>query len=150
MSIPSKLRSTLVEGDPQCPEQNANPRIVILYGPHLKESLQAYTIDAMSEIEAQIAKLPRGSVKRKRAARMILAKSWETEVDRDGRIVLSKELREKIGLGSEAVMVSMGEYFEIWDAEHYRATEAVDDEAFLEEQGDGFDPMSYLEEDEEA
>lgn len=38
----------------------------------------------------------------------------------------------------------MGPYFR---GEH---TQKVDDEAFLEEQGDGFDPMSYLEEDEEA
>lgn len=143
MSIPADFRRVLEDGDPQHPE-TPNPRVVVLYGPHLKNHLQAYTIEAMAEIEAQIQALPRGSAERKRASRLILSKSWAAEVDRDGRIVLPKERREQIGLEGEATMVAMLDYFEIWNRDTYEATEAAEDEAYLEEMGDDFDPMTLL------
>lgn len=144
MSIPANFRRVLETGDPEFPEKRSSPRMVVLYGPHLKNCLHAYTIDAMSEIEASINALPRGSVQRKTASRLILGKSLELEVDRDGRIVLPKERRAQIGLGAEATMVAMGEYFEIWDAATYAAEEAAELEAFLADQPEDFDPLSLL------
>lgn len=141
MSIPADFRRVLEDGDPRHPE-NPLPRMVVLYGPHLNGFLQAYTIDSMAEIEADIQKLPRGSDKRKHASRMILGKSWETEVDKDGRIVLPKDRREQIGLSGEAVMVAMGDHFEIWNAGTY-AVEAETD-AFLSDQPEGFDPFTLV------
>lgn len=143
MSIPADFRRVLEAGDPHFPE-NPNPRLVLLYGPHLKNCLQAYTINAMAEIEAGIRRLPRGSIQRKQASRMLLGKSWETEVDKDGRIVMPKERREQIGLDGEAAMVAMGDYFEIWNAATYQAQEAAEIEAFLSQQPEDFDPLSLL------
>ena len=140
MSIPADFRRTLEAGDPRHPE-NPNPRLVILYGPHLKDCLQAYHIEAMSEIEEQIQSLPRGSEARKKASRRILGKSWETEVDKDGRIVLPIARRQQIGLEGEAVMVAMGDYFEIWSAEAYAAMEAA--EADMDDDDD-IDPLTLL------
>ncbi|MFT7595288.1 MAG: MraZ protein [Paracoccaceae bacterium] len=118
--------------------------MVVLYGPHLKNCLHAYTIEDMAEIEAGIRALPRGSLKRKQASRMILGKSWETEVDRDGRIVLPKDRRAQIDLDGDATMVAMGDYFEIWNAATYRAEETAEIEDYLSDQPDGFDPLSLL------
>ncbi|WP_368184187.1 division/cell wall cluster transcriptional repressor MraZ [Aestuariibius sp. HNIBRBA575] len=143
MSIPADFRRVLEDGDERCPE-NPLPRMVVLYGPHLQGCLHAYTIEAMAEIEADIKKLPRGSAARKQASRMILGKSWETEVDKDGRIVLPKDRREQIGLIGETKMVAMGDYFEIWSAETYAEVEAAEEEAFLSDMPDGFDPLSLL------
>lgn len=143
MSIPADFRRILEQGDPGFPE-NAAPRMVVLHGPHLKHSLHAYTIKGMAEIEADIQKLPRGSEKRKRAARLILGNSWETEVDRDGRIVLPQRLRQKIGLEGEANFVAMGDYFEIWNAATYDAVEGAALDAFIDEMDDDFDPLSLL------
>ncbi len=143
MSIPADFRRVLESGDPNFSESPL-PRMVVLYGPHLKNCLHAYTIEAMAEIEAGIQKLPRGSDARKKASRLILGKSWETEVDRDGRIVLPKERREQIGLSEEAVMVAMGDYFEIWNADTFRAEEAAEIEDFLSEMPDDFDPLSLI------
>lgn len=140
MSIPADFRRVLEDGDPRHPE-NPLPRLVVLYGPHLKDCLHAYTIDAMADIEAGIQALPRGSSQRKQASRMILGKSWETEVDKDGRIVLPKARRDQIGLEGEAVMVAMGDYFEIWNADTYAAEEA---EVFPADLPDDFDPLSLL------
>jgi len=143
MSIPADFRAVLTDGDPRCPEA-PNPRMVVLHGPHLKNCLQAYTIDAMAQIEEGIRKLPRGSIKRKQASRMLLGKSWDTEVDKDGRIVLPQRLRQQIGLEGEAVMVAMGEYFEIWNAATYEAIENAETDAWLAELPDDFDPLSLI------
>lgn len=143
MSIPADFRAVLTDGDPRCPEI-PNPRMVVLHGPHLKNCLHAYTIDAMAEIEAGIRKLPRGSAERKRASRMILGKSWDTEVDKDGRIVLPQRLRQQIGLSTESVMVAMGDYFEIWNADTYDVIENAETDAWLAELPDDFDPLSLI------
>ncbi|SPF78377.1 division/cell wall cluster transcriptional repressor MraZ [Pseudoprimorskyibacter insulae] len=146
MSVPSEFRSVLKDGDPKCPDENANPRIVVLFGPHVlkKGCLHAYTIEAMREIEEGIRQLPRGSKQREVASRTILSRTWEAEIDRDGRIVLPKERREAIGLEGEATMVAMGEYFEIWNADRYAEQEQEVFDDILEEYGEDFDPLSLL------
>ena len=138
MSIPSDFRAVLTDGDPRCPE-NPLARLVVLHGPHIKDCLHVYTIEAMEEIEEGIKRLPRGSVERKKASRKILGKSWETEVDKDGRIVLPQRLREQIGLDGLATMTAMGDYFELWDATTYERFEEEDDD------DDDVDPLTYLE-----
>jgi MraZ protein len=144
MSIPADFRRVLEAGDPDFPEKNANARMVVLYGPHLKNYLQAYTIDDMTEIEAGIRALPRGSDARKQASRMVLGKSWETEVDRDGRIVLPKDRRAQIALDGMSTMVAMGDHFEIWNAQTYSAQEEAESQAYLAKMPDNFDPLSLL------
>jgi len=141
MSIPADFRRVLEAGDPKYPE-NPNPRMVVLYGPHLKDCLHAYTIEAMAEIEAAIQRLPRGSDARKKAAARILGKSWETEVDKDGRIVLPIARRAQIGLEGEAVMAARGDYFEIWNAQTFLDVEA---EALAEDDDLDVDPLTFLE-----
>ncbi len=143
MSIPADFRLVLADGDPRHPE-NPLPRMVVLHGPHLKNCLHVYTIAAMEKIEADIRAMPPGSERRKRASRMILGKSWDTEVDKDGRIVLPQRLRQQIGLTGEATMAAMGDYFEIWNSEAYAEVEAAE-MAALEEEFDGsFDPLSLV------
>jgi MraZ protein len=143
MSIPADFRVVLTDGDPSCPETPL-PRMVVLHGKHLKNCLHAYTIEAMEEIEAGIKALPRGSEARKRASRMILGKSWDTEVDKDGRIVLPQRLRQQIGLTGEATMAAMGDYFEIWNAETYAETEAAEAVAMDAEFDGDFDPLTLI------
>ncbi len=150
MSIPADFRRVLESGDPEYPEKRANPRMVVLYGPHLKNCLHAYTIDDMSEIERLIRALPRGSARRKQASRLILGKSWETEVDRDGRVVLPRDRRAQIALDGEATMVAMGDYFEIWNAATYRELEAAETDEFLGDMPEDFDPLSLLDGEPEA
>ncbi len=146
MSIPADFRRVLEAGDPDYPEKNPLARLVVLYGPHLKNCLHAYTIEDMADIEAAIRALPRGSERRKRASKMILGKSWETEVDRDGRIVLPKARREQIGLEGSATMAAMGDHFEIWNTATYQAEEGAEIEDYLANMPEGFDPLSLLDE----
>ena len=75
---------------------------------------------------------------------MILGKSWDTEVDKDGRIVLPQRLRQQIGLTGEATMAAMGDFFEIWSAETYAEAEAAEVAAMEEEFDGDFDPLSLI------
>ena len=146
MSIPADFRHVLEAGDPKCPE-HPTPRLVMLYGPHLKHCLHVYTIEAMAEIEAGIQRLPRGSLERRRASALILSKSWETEVDRDGRIVLPKDRRAQIDMptgGGDLKLVAMGDYFEMWKAETYEREVGADLAEFLDAQDSDFDPLTLL------
>jgi len=43
-----------------------------------------------------------------------------------------------------ATMAARGDYFEIWNADTYKAEEDADLNEFLAEQDDDFDPLSLL------
>ncbi len=143
MSIPADYRRVLEAGDPEHPEKPL-PDMVLLYGPHLKNCLHVYTVAAMADIAASIEALPRGSERRKMSSRLILGHAWKTEIDRDGRIVLPKERREQIGLVEEVKMIAMGDYFEIWSAETYRAEADAEVQSFLAQMPEDFDAMSLI------
>jgi MraZ protein len=65
-------------------------------------------------------------------------------VDEDGRIVLPQKLREKIDLDETAFFIASGDRFQIWKPETYAAEEEARTEAWLDEKGPDFDPMSLL------
>ena len=46
--------------------------------------------------------------------RMILGNATELEVDATGRVALPTHLREFAGLAGEAVLIGLGDYFEVW------------------------------------
>ena len=46
--------------------------------------------------------------------RMVLSTAYQIEVDKAGRILLPPKSRQFLSLGSEAMLVGQGEYFEIW------------------------------------
>ena len=147
MSIPAGLRRVLESGDPDYPEKRDTPRMVVLYGPHLNHNLHAYTIDEMARVADDIDALPMGSDEQEQASRMILSKSLEIEIDRDGRIVLPQARREQIALGKEGdilVLAAMGRYFEIWKESTFNEVSAAQSEAYLASKPDNFNPMSLL------
>lgn len=143
MSIPADFRRVLEVGDPDWTD-GLNPKLVILYGDHLKDSLHAYTIEAFTEIEDGILSLPRGSENRRFLSRTVLGQSLTTEVDRDGRVVLPIRHRNKIGLVSEAFFLAAGDHFEIWNPETFEAEEEAATRAWLAEKPADFDPLILL------
>jgi len=133
----------LEAGDPDWTD-GLNPNIVIVYGDHRRKFLECYTIEAIDEVDAQIAAMPRGSMERRMLERLINGQSFPTNVDETGRLVLPAKLRQKIGLDNEAFFIATGDTFQIWKPETYDEIEARRTEAWLEEQPDDFDPLSLL------
>ncbi len=134
VSIPASFRRVLVSGDPEC-EGGDNPTLVIVYGGATRSYLECFTIDAMADVEERILKLGRGDKRRLALSRLYLQQSLESSVDDTGRLVLPKDLRDKIGLDKMAFFAGKGDTFEIWHPETYE-----DQFAALLEGDDDFDP----------
>lgn len=146
VSIPFRYRRIIEAGDPDCTD-GKRPSFVIVYGDHLDNHLECYTIDAAAAIEEDIRDMPPGE-DRSMFEDFVLNMSIITEIDDDGRIVLPQKQRQKIGLRDEAYFVSRGECFQIWDRATYDAEMAPRKQAWLaqkrEERGPNFDIKSLL------
>jgi MraZ protein len=91
--------------------------------------------------------LPKGSDAKKKLSHLYIGQSMRMEIDKDGRTVMPIRQREKLGLkDGELYFSGVGDHFEIWKAETF--TEEVSDslKGWLNEQVEGFDPLSLLEE----
>ncbi|MDO6482523.1 division/cell wall cluster transcriptional repressor MraZ [Shimia thalassica] len=142
VSIPASFRRVLESGDPNW-ESGEAPTLVIVYGGHTRNYLECFTINAMDEVEDRILKMGRGDKRRLALSRLYLQQSLETNVDGTGRLVLPKELRDKIGLDGTAFFAGKGDTFEVWNPETYEENFA----AQLEPDDDfdpDLDPAVYL------
>jgi len=57
--------------------------------------------------------------------RIFLGHAMDVEVDSTGRVLVSPELREAAGIGKDALLLGMGNYFELWDKATYDAKEVA-------------------------
>ena len=142
VSIPAGFRRVLEDSDPNW-NKDRNPEMVIVYGNHRQNYLECYTIDSMAEVDAKIARLPRGSKQRRMLETLFTGQAHQTSVDETGRLVLPAKLRDKIGLGAEAHFVATGDTFQILSDSGYtekmgEVTEWIDD---LDED---VDPLTFL------
>ncbi|MCG6904214.1 MAG: division/cell wall cluster transcriptional repressor MraZ [Rhodobacter sp.] len=143
VSIPAQFRRVLEAGDPGWSD-GKTPEFVIVYGDHRRNYLECYTMEAISEVDDQIADLPRGSVERRMLERLFSGQSQLTSVDDTGRIVMPAKLRNKIGLDAETFFIATGDTFQIWNPATYDAEELSKTEAWLEDFPDDFDPLTLL------
>jgi MraZ protein len=51
--------------------------------------------------------------------RLMFSNAEQVDLDKTGRILIPQFLREEIDLSSEAVIVGMGDYFEIWSPDQW-------------------------------
>ncbi len=142
VSIPALFRRVLEAGDPEW-KDGLNPNLVIVYGDHRRKYLECYTIEAIDEVDDQIARMKRGSRERKLLEQLFNGQSFPTNVDDTGRLVLPVKLREKIGLSKEAFFIATGDTFQIWNPETYNQERARLEE-WLDEQPEDFDVLSLL------
>lgn len=143
VSIPALFRRVLESSDPAWAE-GLSPNVVIVYGGKSQNYLEAYTQEAIAEVDDKIARLPRGSKPRRALEHLFNAQSMPTQPDDTGRLVLPAKLREKVGITNEALFVAMGDTFQIWAPDAFEARNA-DIEDWLDAQGQDFDPLELLE-----
>lgn len=56
--------------------------------------------------------------------RIFLGNAMDVEMDGSGRVLVSPELRADAGITRESILLGMGSYLELWDAQTYAAKEA--------------------------
>ena len=150
VSIPAAFRRVLENGDPSWPE-SPRPRVIMVYGDERRRFVECYPINEMKRVEALIARLPKGSPRRRALERNLITLSVTVEVDEDGRIVLPQKVREKIGAapeefsgGFEAMFAGALETFQLWKRDAYEEEIAAQSLEEMEELAEGLDILSLL------
>jgi len=67
------------------------------------------------EIARKVSRLPTLNKQNQLLQRLLLGHASELEMDGQGRILLSNELREYAGMSKQVALVGQGHKFEIWD-----------------------------------
>lgn len=106
MAIPAKHRDALAD----C----CGSRVVVTINPR-EHCLWLYPENEWREIARKLSRLPTMNRQNQLLQRLLLGHASELEMDGQGRILLSPELREYAGLGKRTSLVGQGHKFEIWD-----------------------------------
>lgn len=106
MAIPAKHRDTLAD----C----CASRVVVTINPR-EHCLWLYPEHEWREIARKLSRMPTLKRQNQMLQRLLLGHASELEMDGQGRILLSPELREYAGLGKKVSLVGQGHKFEIWD-----------------------------------
>ena len=80
--------------------------------------LRAYNEDGWAELNEKLNNL---TVKNVNVARKILGCSEPVDMDAQGRILLSEQLRKRAGIGDQVEFVGMNRWVELWKPEKYEA-----------------------------
>lgn len=149
MSIPASFRKVIEASDPDWVEDRP-ATLIIVYGdanPKVNRNfLECYTVEAMDEVDAAIARMPRGSADRRMAEDFFSAKSEEVTVESNGRFVLQKKLRDKIGLSGDALCYfkASGDTFQIWRQDVYETEQQQEIARIYDAMPNGTDPLTVL------
>jgi len=126
LSVPTRHRDAL---------NVASGQLTITKHPH--GCLMIFPRNAWEEFRSRIASLPMQAQWWKR---IFLGNAMDVEMDGTGRVLISPELRAAAGISKDAVLLGMGAYFELWDAQAYAAQEA---EAMKGDMPDVFKDFSF-------
>lgn len=115
IAVPAKFRSQLEGG------------LVVTRG--FERCLQVYPMAQWQALSERVSGLSLGMAEARQLRRLLFASAFDTEVDKQGRILLPANLREYAGIGDEAVVAGMNTYFEIWSKTDWEAAMSELDES---------------------
>lgn len=85
------------------------------------DCLLLYTEDEWTILKEQVRDLPTTTNRAaKRFVQIVFGQSVEGEVDKQGRIALTNELLDAVGMTRDIILVGIGSKMEIWDAKKYK------------------------------
>lgn len=77
--------------------------------------LLIYPLPDWEEIERKLMRLPSLNQKARRLQRLMVGYAAELDLDRNGRVLIPRELREFASLDRQAILFGQGNKFELWD-----------------------------------
>lgn len=111
LSVPTRHRDVLAA--------TAGGQLTITRHPH--GCLMVFPRPEWEKFRERIVRLPMTAQWWKR---IFLGNAMDVEMDGTGRVLVAPELRQATGLVREAMLLGMGDYFELWDKANYEAHEA--------------------------
>jgi MraZ protein len=129
LAVPSRFRDRLAAIAGGCLVQTLNP---------LDHSLWLYPLSEWELIETKLAELSDFDKQSRRAKQMMRGYATDCQLDAQGRILVTTELREYASIKKAAVILGQGNKFEIWD----QNTWEVQRDHWLEQVGNDDDEPS--------
>ena len=81
---------------------------------------------AWEQLAGQISSLARvGDSRARGLARSVFASAFPVELDGQGRVLVPANLREQVGLGSDAVVVGLNDHVELWSPDRWGSYSAA-------------------------
>lgn len=77
--------------------------------------LLVYPVPDWEELEQKLVRLPSMNKVARRIVRIMVGYATEVDMDTNGRILVSKELREFASLEKQGMLIGQGNKFELWD-----------------------------------
>jgi MraZ protein len=106
LAIPSRFRERLLDLSDGCLIQTLNP---------LDHSIWLYPLNDWEVIEKKLADLSDFDKQSRRTKQMMRGYANDCQIDTQGRILISPELREYAELQKQVVIMGQGNKFEIWN-----------------------------------
>ncbi len=123
MAIPTRYRERL---SARCDGQ----MIVTVDKDHC---LLVYPLPDWEELERKLVRLPSMNKIARRIVRIMVGYATEVDMDGNGRILVSRELRQFASLERQAMLIGQGNKFELWDEEIWNGKR----DEWLNEEDDG-------------
>jgi len=110
-------------------------RLVITYNPFESGSLYLYPLAAWERVRDQVNKLPKAKKVNRNLQLKLVGAATFVELDGNGRITVPASHRAAVGIEKKAVLLGMGDKFELWSeqAHHAQIRQTVSDEDLSEE-----------------
>ncbi len=105
IAVPSKFRNELGE------------KMIITRG--LDACLFAYPVRVWEKMAEKLSAFPIGDASARSFVRLLLAGATDTEVDKQGRIVLPEYLRSYAGVKKTVIVAGLYDRIEIWDEKRW-------------------------------
>jgi MraZ protein len=76
-----------------------------------------YRLPDWEELERKLVRLPSMNKSARRILRIMVGYATEVDMDANGRILISRELRDFAGVEKAGMLIGQGNKFELWDEE---------------------------------
>ncbi len=110
LTLPAKYRVQLAAG------------VVVTRG--IDKCLFIFPLDEWSKLAAQLSALPLTDPQARDFRRLIFAGATDTELDKQGRVLLPQNLREYANLDGNVIVAGLNNHIEIWTPEAWNAIRA--------------------------
>lgn len=120
MNIPARLRKYV--------SPDANQTFVITRG--YEQCLFAYPLDEWVKLEESIRQLSPTNPQHRYFTRTLLENAVESQLDRQSRITIPKELQRLAAIEKEALIIGVLERIEIWNPTTYREYQKKQPESY--------------------
>ena len=77
--------------------------------------LLIYPLPDWEDLERKLVRLPSMNKTARRIVRIMVGYATEVDMDTNGRILVSRELRDFASLDKQAMLIGQGNKFELWD-----------------------------------